>query len=141
MKTLLLLLLFIGAFLIMDGAHRDALKAAVTEAEARGRGETRYKVADGGELLDLQFAPRSNQFGSIFDSSGPWAYRGASEPFSGPANPKPSKKRREFEMKSGTTGKSYGAGPESTSRVEGFSGAGGGRPSFIDGLGDPSHGP
>lgn len=146
MKTLLLLLLFIGAFLIMDGAHRDTVKAAVAEAEARGRGETRYRVADGNEILDLQFAPRSNQFGSIFDSNGPWAFRGAAEPFS-IAKPK-SKRVAEPEMKSGTKGMEHGGGgrggasvrmSSTEAPVEGFSGAGGGRPSFLDGLGDPRH--
>jgi hypothetical protein len=185
MKTVLLLLLFIGAFLVMDGAHRDSLSAAVSAAEARGRGATRYKVADGGDILDLQFAPRANQFGSLFDSNGPWSYRGSTEPFHGvagtermedgsatasasasggvSANDSKSKPKHKFKSKSksktkpgssedwsdrgagftrtGTRGKWYGETYETPPAVEGFSGAGGGRPTFIDGLGDPSHAP
>jgi hypothetical protein len=167
MRTVLLLLLFIGAFLVMDGAHRDALAAAVSDAEARGRGATRYKVADGGDILELQFAPRSNQFGSLFDSNGPWSYRGAAEPFNASASKEtletgsgyrrsgrgtrrrkaPGENVASGETRSewagggptGTRGKWYGAEQSATPAVEGFSGAGGGRPSFIDGLGDPSH--
>ena len=75
MKTLLLLLFFIGAFLVMDASHREALSVAVRDAEARGRGDTRYRLPRGDEIIDLQFSHRAQEFGSIFDSSGPWAYR------------------------------------------------------------------
>lgn len=36
MRTLLVLIIFIGGFLVMDGAHRQALGTAVKAAEARG---------------------------------------------------------------------------------------------------------
>lgn len=125
MKTLLLLLLFIGAFLVMDGAHRDALKAAVREAESRGRGRPRYKLAASEDLLDLQFSTRAQQFGSMFDSTGPWAYR---DDLSGAS------------LRAGRDRGTSADGEGRASRaVEGFSGAGGGTPSLLDGLGDARH--
>lgn len=165
MKTVLLLLLFIGAFLVMDGAHREAMKTAVRDAKARYRGKTRYTAADADDILDLQFGTRSDQFGSIFDSSGPWAYRGAptgAEPIlplgitidaarsdkssyektpvsQSPAPPKatpivdPANDNVSAAMRAG------GPGPLSKQKVvEGFSGVGGGKASFIDAFGDPS---
>lgn len=130
MKTILLLLFFIGAFLVMDASHREALKTAVRDAEARGRGGTRYRLPRSDEIVDLQFSLRAQEFGSIFDSSGPWAYR------SDVAAPK--------EAKKDAADTQDGAKPDKAKpapAVEGFSGTGGGKPSFLDSLGSPTHPP
>jgi hypothetical protein len=146
MKTILLLLFFIGAFLVMDASHREALSVAVRDAEARGRGDTRYRLPRGDEIIDLQFSHRAQEFGSIFDSSGPWAYRsdvavpaakkgGASGASAGAASGAASE---------AAAGAASGAAAEAAAAkpakdVEGFSGTGGGRPSFIDSFGSPTH--
>lgn len=69
MRALLLFMFFAAVLLIMQGAHEQEVSALRRKAVEPA---VRYEQST---LLDDQFAMRRDQYGSLFDSSGPWMFR------------------------------------------------------------------